>query len=472
MLVATNTGYMAQPTEQMNTAPTPPKNPIIRMSAIIEIALFLLIALAIDIVFGARDRFFSVQPHPFWIIVLLASVQYGVKEGLLAALASSVVLLIGNIPAREEGFDAFTHLYDVFLNPVLWFVAALVLGEMRQRHVRRQQKMAQDLFESRTREEAIAEKYSEVRKIKEGLEMRVAGQVRTAFSTYEAARALEAVEPKAVLTGVENLIGSLMGAERYSIFIFRNSKLEVDITHGWPSETAYPREYDSSSTLYQEMVLKGKILNVINEEDERKLQGHGVIAGCFYDVLSGRIFGVLKVESMGFASLNFSTVESFKLLCEWVGAAYGRAIGFQQVKKSSMINPDSQVLSGSYLRQQAMYVPELAKRAGFDASLIGITVVGANKINEKKRRDAARALSKIINTHTRKIDQLFEESLNNPSALPHSEFTVILPSTPVNNASIVVQKIQRQLNLNAEPALAGIELQFNIQSLFQHKAAA
>jgi hypothetical protein len=220
------------------------------------------------------------------------------------------------------------------------------------------------------------------------------------------------------------------------------------------------------------MVVKGKILNIINEEDERKLQGHGVLAGCFYDVMSGRIFGVLKIESMGFSSLNFSTVESFKVLCEWVGAAYGRAIGFQVVKKSSMINPESQVLSGSYLRQQAIYVPELAKRAGFDASLIGITMVGANKINEKKRREAARALGKIINTHTRKIDQLFEESLNNPSALPHSEFTVILPSTPVNNASIVVQKIQRQLNLNAEPALAGIELQFNIQSLFQHKAAA
>lgn len=465
-----NTNYAVQ--ENATPAPTPPKTSIIRMSALIEIGLFLVIALAIDIIFGARDRFFSVQPHPFWIIVLLTSVQYGVKEGLLAALASSVVLLIGNIPDRQEGFDAFTHLYDVFLNPVLWFVAALVLGEMRQRHVRRQQKMAQELYDSRVREESIAEKYSEIRKIKENLEFRVAGQLRTAFSTYEAARAIEAVEPKAVLAGVESLIGNLIGAERYSMFIFRNGKLELELSHGWPSENAYPREYDSNSVMYQEMVVKGKILNMVNEDDERKLQGHGVLAGCFYDVLSGRIFGVLKIESMGFAALNFSTIESFKVLCEWVGAAYGRAVGFQVVKKSSMINPDSQVLSGSYLRQQAIYVPELAKRAGFDASLISISMVGADKLNERKRRDAARALGKIINTHTRKIDQLFEESLNNPSALPHSEFTVILPSTPVNNASIVVQKIQRQLNLNAEPALAGVELQFNIQSLFQHKAAA
>ncbi len=469
MLIA-NTGYAPQ--EGTSSEIRQPKTPLIRQSALIEIGLFFLVALAIDIIFGARDRFFTVQPHPFWIIVLLASVQYGVKEGLLAAAASTVVLLFGNMPERKEGFDAFTHLYDVFLNPVLWFMAALVLGEMRQRHVRRQQKQAQDLYESRLREESIAEKYSEVRKIKENLEMRVAGQLRTAFSTYEAARAIEAVEPKAVVSGVENLIGSLIGAERYSIFLFRNNKLELQTAHGWPSENAYPREYDASSPLYQEMVVKGKVLNIVNEDDERKLQGHGVLAGCFYDILSGRIFGVLKIESMGFGTLNFSTIESFKVLCEWVGAAYGRAVGFQAVKKSSMINPESQVLSGSYLRQQAIYIPELAKRAGFDASLISISMVGANKINEKKRRDAARALGKILSTQTRKIDQLFEESLNNPSALPHSEFTVILPSTPVSNASIVVQKIQRQLNLNNEPALAGVELQFNIQSLFQHKAAA
>ena len=472
MLAVTSTPTTTMPATSMQPqVQKPPKVWFIRPSAFIEIGIFFLVAIIIDLMMKG-DRFISVSPHPFWIIVLLTSVQYGVKEGFLSAIVATFVLLVGNMPVRPEGFDAFHHLYDAFINPVMWLLAALILGEMRQRHARRQQKLVEELYESRIREETIAERYNDIRQIKENLEFRVAGQLRTAFAAYDAARAIEVRDPNGVLDGVEKLVSVLLNAERYSIFIFKNDRLVLQSSVGWPADAIYPREYDSNSTLYREVLTKGRVMTLVNEDDERKLDGHGVLAGSLYDVVSGRVFGMLKIESMGFSVLNFSTIESFKVLCEWVGAAYARAVGYQVAKRDSMLNPDSQVLSGSFLRQQAAYLPELAKRVGFDASLISIRMVGANKIAEPVRREAARALSKVITAHTRKIDQLFEESLNEQNALPHSEFTVILPNTALNNASIVVQKIQRQINLNNEPALAGIELQFNIQSLFQGQAAA
>ena len=458
------------PIEEYAPAPKPPKTYFIRPSALLEIGIFFLVALVIDQLMKG-DRFWNVNPHPFWIIVLLTSVQYGVKEGFLSAVIASIVLLIGNIPARSAGFDTFTHIYEAFINPIMWLMTSLIIGEMRQRHARRQQRLAEELYESRLREETIAEKYEDIRKIKENLEFRVASQLRTAFSAYDAARAIEVQDPRGVLDGVENLVQVLLNPDRFSIFLFKNDRLELQNSVGWPSDATYPREYDNSTTLYQEVLTKGKVLNLVNEDDERKLEGHGVLVGSIYDVVSGRVFGMLKVESMGFSVLNFSTIESFKVLCEWVGAAYARALGYQLAKRDSMINPDSNVLSGSFLRQQVAYLPELAKRAGFDASLISIRMVGAAKIGENARRDAARALGKIINANTRKIDQLFEESLTEKNALPYSEFTVILPNTPLNNASIVAQKIQRQISLTTEPALAGVELQLNIQSLFQQAVA-
>lgn len=469
---------ISRPTHAPETAQLeiekPRKQWFIRPSAVMEIGIFFAVAIILDLALKG-DRFWSVNPHPFWIIVLLTSVQYGVKEGFLSAIVASIVLLLGNnsIPAHtNEGLDSFSHLYEICINPVMWLMAALILGEMRQRHARRQQRLTEELYDSRVREQTIAEKYNDIRLIKENLEFRVAGQLRTAFSAYDAARAIEVRDPSGVLDGVENLVKVLLNAERYSIFLFKNDHLELQNSFGWPSDNAYPRDYDSSTTLYREVLTKGRILNLVNEEDERKLEGNGVLAGSLYDVVSGRVFGMLKIESMGFSVLNFSTIESFKVLCEWVGAAYARALGYQVAKRDSMLNPDSNVLSGSYLRQQAAYLPELAKRAGFDASLISIRMVGAPKIAEPVRREAARALGKVIGAHTRKIDQLFEESLSEQNALPHSVFTVILPNTPLNNASIVVQKIQRQINLNSEPALAGIELQFNIQSLFQGQQVA
>ena len=458
--------------EMENAAVKPPvKYGFLRSSALIEIALFFVGALLIDTFFFKGDRFWTINPHPFWIIVLLTSVQYGVKEGFFTALVATAVLLVGNLPPHDQAEYLFSYLYEVSFNPIFWLVAALILGELRQRQVRRYNKVAQERYESRVREENIAEKYNEMRKIKENLEFRVAGQLRTAFSAYEAARSVESVEPDDVLEGIENLIGVLLGAEQFSIYLFKNDRLVLHSAHGWANDAPYVREFDSSNPLYQEVLIKGRVLNLVNEADEQKLQGQGMLAGSFYDAVSGRVFGVIKVESLGFSVLNFSTIESFKVLCEWVGSAYARSLEHQQARRDSLVNPGSQVLSGGFLRHTARYLPELAKRIGFDASLITIRMVGAAKLDSEMRRVAAKALGRVIAQYTRKIDQLFEESLNADNALPHSEFTLILPNTPLSNASLVVQKIQRQLSVNTDAELAGIELQFNIQSLFQRQAA-
>ncbi|TAE82367.1 MAG: hypothetical protein EAY76_03250, partial [Alphaproteobacteria bacterium] len=49
----------------------------LRVSALLEIALFLGLALLINLVFGGSPRFIASQPHPFWILILLVSAQYG-----------------------------------------------------------------------------------------------------------------------------------------------------------------------------------------------------------------------------------------------------------------------------------------------------------------------------------------------------------------------------------------------------------
>ena len=61
----------------------------LRQSALVEIAIFFIVALAIDFLFLDFGRYTSLQPHPFGLIVLLCAVQYGTGEALLAALCAS-----------------------------------------------------------------------------------------------------------------------------------------------------------------------------------------------------------------------------------------------------------------------------------------------------------------------------------------------------------------------------------------------
>ena len=80
----------------------------LRRSAVIEVGLYVTIALALDSFFFAGERFSAIDPHPFWPLVLLIATQYGTSEAMFAASVASVALLAGNIPPQSISQDTET----------------------------------------------------------------------------------------------------------------------------------------------------------------------------------------------------------------------------------------------------------------------------------------------------------------------------------------------------------------------------
>jgi polysaccharide biosynthesis protein PelD len=107
-----------------------------RRVALIELALFFGVALWVDWALGNGQRFESVQPHPFWIPVLLLAIQYGTNEGVLAALAAAAALRGGNLPEQMISQDLYQYLYAMTREPILWLVAGVLVGELRMRQIR------------------------------------------------------------------------------------------------------------------------------------------------------------------------------------------------------------------------------------------------------------------------------------------------------------------------------------------------
>ena len=52
----------------------------LRVTALVEMAIFFTIALLLDRYAFDGDRFREVAPHPFWAAVVLISLQYGTNE--------------------------------------------------------------------------------------------------------------------------------------------------------------------------------------------------------------------------------------------------------------------------------------------------------------------------------------------------------------------------------------------------------
>jgi hypothetical protein len=189
----------------------------LRVSALVETLLFLAVALLVDSLLGAGDRFSEISPHPFWIIVLLVSTYYGTNEGLATAALCAIAALAGHIP--EQGFneESTAWLLRVSADPVLWIMAALLLGEIRSGHRHRFEALKGTLENARRQVAAIAQAYEMLSESKSTLEVRVAAQVQTVQSVYRASRAIERQAPDDVLAGIPDLVRAIMAPGKFRL---------------------------------------------------------------------------------------------------------------------------------------------------------------------------------------------------------------------------------------------------------------
>jgi hypothetical protein len=303
----------------------------LRLVALVETTALLAAALVADELLLGGDRFAGITPHPFWIVVLLAAAQYGMREGLAAAALATAALLAGRLPEQGFGEDFNAWLLRIGEIPVLWFVAGVVLGEIRDGHRRKADALQEMLAEQRDQAHAIAEAYERLSATTAELETRVAGQVRTVRALYAAARAIERQGTGEVLIGVAPLVRSVLSPAKFSLFLLNGSRLEVAASEGWASEDRFLHTFDPTSPLFLAVVGRRQILTGVNPEHEGILHAEGMLAGPLVSEETGKIVGMLKIESIPFIELTPSSVQNFRILCDWIGTAYDNALRYERL---------------------------------------------------------------------------------------------------------------------------------------------
>jgi hypothetical protein len=303
----------------------------LKLWAIIETIAMLALLLAIDRLIGRGDQFFTVQPHPFWIVVLLVAAQYGAYEGLMAALLASVALVAPSMPLFGFEDDLFTYALKVGLNPALWLGAALVVGELRTASDRRSEELAEKLELAARREAFLAAAAERLALANRALEDRVAGQLRTVANLYEAAKAVDQLGPGDVILGIASLLRAGLNPQKFSVYLLNENMLEAVFNEGWDDADPYRRVYSPSTALFQEIIVNRRRLCAANVADAVALEEQALLAGPIQSAETGQVVGMLKIEKMDALDFNMSTVENFRVVCEWIGSAYARARLFERV---------------------------------------------------------------------------------------------------------------------------------------------
>ncbi|MEI8295497.1 MAG: hypothetical protein WCG04_03115 [Alphaproteobacteria bacterium] len=294
----------------------------VRNAAWLEMGLSLGVLLAASYIFSDGDRFISAAPHPFWIVVLLITSQYGLAAGILSAALSTSVLFVGNIPEQLVSETHLQYMMRFGYQPALWFFVSIVLGTLRNFHLTEEEALRKKVNTLQKQTELLAESYKKVQGAKKSLILRLASYTDIQEKIYKGVRYLNGLDMEQVSKGLAHLMEESLKATKFSLYLYNttNDRFELYRSFGWRKDESFVLNIPLVSPLGQALT-QSAILCVTGEKDAAVLESEGLLVGTLIDPSTSKFLGLIKVEETAFLSLHPKNIESFKDICSLAGQA-------------------------------------------------------------------------------------------------------------------------------------------------------
>jgi len=202
--------------------PSPAPSPWRRWT--VETLLGLGVLLALDRL-AFHGGFAAMSLHPFWIVVLFVTVQYGALAGVFAAIAASAALYAGGLPVRG-GADFYVYAADLTRLPALWFLAAATLGGLRTLHIRNADQTKARLDATIANGQTIAAGFARACAEITKLETRIASDTATVDTLLRDIAALDLRSGVLSPNALADLVSHALSASAFTLWIFSTPSRE------------------------------------------------------------------------------------------------------------------------------------------------------------------------------------------------------------------------------------------------------
>lgn len=273
---------------------------------------------------------FQLQPHPFWLPVLLLSLQYGTLSGLMAAIVAILITSFGYPwPEQENGENLYAYAARTFTQPVLWIAAAVMLGQFRLRQIEAKRDLARAVDILTRQREDLASYARGLRARCDVLERDIVSRSEpSSLAALAALEALSAGSPgQPVASALEHGLAVIFpGASGF--IVGRVGDRPVILAEVGERRDRPPRV--ALDGLYKVVVDRGRSLDVLSAEGEAELDGLGMIAVPIPEG-AGRV-GALVIDGLRPSLLSPATVPA--------AAALARALAPLLTDRSITVSPD------------------------------------------------------------------------------------------------------------------------------------
>jgi GGDEF domain-containing protein len=377
-----------------------------------------------------------INPHPFWIIILLVTVRYGSPAGPLSA-AVCAALQVGGLWHREGSLGQVfeTGGWNVTL-PLLYIGVAFVIGESVESRIQLTAYLNRQIDDLRTRVVASEKHRTEVETAYRQLESRVASQPNTFITLYDSARRLDSLDDKEIQAGLVEVLRDHLNVEHYGVWL-------RDANGAWHRTAPDGADDAPLPKLGQKAAQDNAVVSVHDLFTQVGLKAEdGILAGPLRNA-SGDVNGVVVVEAMSFVGFTRTMVKVFELLLDWTSRARNRAHDIAEARTQNVQNSALGVRTETYLRTRAEEDLALAARQKAPASLLLCRV--KQPLPPETHRLVMTVLARIFRDMTRASDCVayFDKK---------PVLVMFLPDATSQDADVVRRKLERAVqNLNLCP---------------------
>ncbi len=302
--------------------------------------------------------FVDIEPHPYWLGILLFGFRYGILAGLTAGLVSAALyfgiawFFIEKYPFYDLTFYAL---------PSWFIIGGTLIGTGVHRYQQRIARLVSDKEVLVGNERPLREEIKTLQEINVGLEKKIVSQMSSVMTLYEGARHLESVNLEELYVSILNFVAKTIEAEEASIYLKENTGGWVLKTSlGWKDHEKWPRRLQPTEGLIGLAGTQNKIVSVRDFVQNKsphdplpKLVGDCLVAGPLRLGDQGEVVGVFAVQKMPFLRFNSSNITLFSFLLQWASRSIAHAHYIKDLKAKDILDARYDTYSDRYFLARA-----------------------------------------------------------------------------------------------------------------------
>jgi polysaccharide biosynthesis protein PelD len=286
--------------------------------ALVELAIFAAVVFA-EFAWPSFPNLNQFNPHPYWLPVLLISLQYGTLSGLLTAAVAILGALLVGLPEQDIGEPYFNYLIRAWAQPVLWLVVALLLGAFRTRQIGQQDELLHQVEELEQQGRLLDAHAGALQVRCERLERELVNNAQPVTEKLlDSLARLATVGPdtRTLAREVEAALDAAFPDCEASIFVRVGNGLQLVHAHRWPDAGSWPRVVSGLDALALSIGVN-RSLSILSAGDEKALTGHGLFAVPIFNEAGASetgAIGMLKIERLASSAITDNVLNRLTVL--------------------------------------------------------------------------------------------------------------------------------------------------------------